>query len=57
MEIYRDETGRYYAFDPKTCQLCVLESTHYADALEEADSVYGTKDFVELVDLTEEYPV
>jgi hypothetical protein len=50
MEIYRDETGRYYAFDPQTCQFCALESTGYTDAQEEADSLYGTKVFVELVD-------
>jgi len=54
MEIYRDENGRYYAFDPQTCQLQALESTGYTLAQEEADSLYGTKDFVELVDNSQE---
>lgn len=54
MEIYRDETGRYYAFCSQRCELRVLESTGYTDAQEEADSLYGTKDFVDLVDNSQE---
>lgn len=50
MEIYRDETGRYYAFCSETCELRVLQSAGYSDAQEEADSLYGTKNFVEILD-------